>query len=60
MPWIQLENEFLYASYKNVIRCYRQRQCGRLNEIQARLMRGERDDVARFKCKKNILVAGYR
>ncbi len=60
MPWMQLYNEHLWVSNRNVINCYRLRNNGSLHEQKHKQVVGHTQDVGRFVCKEDTLVSGAR
>ncbi len=55
-----LNEDGLWISYKNLIKCYRVRRDGRLQEMSGRTLRGHQDDITRYRCRDNITVSAGR
>ena len=72
LPWLQLDEDNLWVSYLNTIRCYpRHKGCishkghishkGRVSvesEKHTKVLQGHRVDVRRFVCKSGLVVSG--
>ena len=60
LPWLQLDEDNLWVSYLNTIRCYpRRKGCVSIeSEKQTKVLQGHRVDVRRFVCKNGLVVSG--
>ena len=60
MPWLQFDEQHLWASFENVVKCYKQNNDGMLHELSRKTLKGHSDDVDHFVSKGNTIVTSAR
>lgn len=60
MPWMCMDNHYIWITHKNHIRCFYQKCDGLLQECKKKQLQGHSDDVCHFVSRDDTIVSGSR